>query len=89
MGLSFPVSLKPADCSACRGGRQAKGVKSSASVGRAAITELHPDTAKVLVFLNQVTVSQDRPDPVQAATSGVARLTKVDGSWLISVVDPI
>ncbi len=66
-----------------------KAVKSSASVDRAAITELHPDTAKVLVFLNQTTISQDRPEPVQTASSVVVSLAKVNGNWLISAVDPL
>lgn len=66
-----------------------KAVKSTASVGRAAITELHRDTAKVLVFLNQTTVSQDRPEPVQTASSVVVSLAKVNDNWLISAVDPL
>ena len=66
-----------------------KAVETNASVVRAAVAELHPDSAKVFVFLNQTTTSQDRPDPVQTASSVMVSLTKVNGSWLISAFDPM
>ncbi len=39
-----------------------KGVKTEANVARAAVSELEPGRAVVLVFVNQVTTSKDRPD---------------------------
>lgn len=66
-----------------------KGVKTTASVVRSAVSELHPDRAVVLLFLNQTTVSTDRPDPAIAASSVVATLIKVDGNWLISKFEPV
>lgn len=66
-----------------------RDVRTTATVVRAAPAEVNPDNAKVLVFLNQVTVSRDNPDPVQAASSVMVGLVKVDGRWLISSFDPI
>lgn len=51
--------------------------------------EIRPDSAKVLVFLNQETSSKERPDPSLTASSVVVSLTKVDGNWLISAFDPV
>lgn len=66
-----------------------KAVTADVSVVRAAVSELHPDSAKVLVFLNQVTTSRDRPDPAQTASSVMVGMTKVNGAWLISAFDPV
>ena len=66
-----------------------RGVQTTATVVRAAPAEVNPHDAKVLVFLNQVTISRDSPDPVQAASSVMVGLSKVDGRWLISSFDPI
>jgi Mce-associated membrane protein len=66
-----------------------KGVKTEATVARAALSELHPDNATVLVFVNQVTTSKDRPDPALATSSVMVKLTKTDGHWLISEFNPI
>ncbi|GAB7070502.1 twin-arginine translocation pathway signal [Mycobacterium hodleri] len=66
-----------------------RDVRTTATVVRAAPAEVNPNDAKVLVFLNQVTVSRDSPDPVQAASSVLVGLVKVDGRWLISSFDPI
>lgn len=66
-----------------------KGVKTEATVARAAVSELHADDAVVLVFVNQVTTSKDRPDPALATSSVVVKLTKTDGRWLISEFNPV
>jgi Mce-associated membrane protein len=66
-----------------------KGVKTEATVARAAMSEMHPDNAVVLVFVNQVTTSKDRPDPALATSSVVVKLTKNDGRWLISEFNPV
>ncbi|KUI25128.1 twin-arginine translocation pathway signal [Mycobacterium sp. IS-1742] len=66
-----------------------RAVSTEASVVRAAEAEIHPDTAKVLLFVNQTTTSRERPDPAQTASSVMVSLTKVDGRWLISAFDPI
>ncbi|WP_142278455.1 twin-arginine translocation pathway signal [Mycobacterium europaeum] len=66
-----------------------KAVNTQAAIKRAVISELHPDTARVLVFLDQTTTSKDAPEPVQTASSVMVSLTKVRGAWLISAFDPI
>jgi Mce-associated membrane protein len=66
-----------------------KDVHATASVVRAAPAEVHADTARVLIFLNQATTSRDNPDPVQSATSVMVGLTNVEHHWLISSFDPM
>jgi Mce-associated membrane protein len=65
-----------------------KGVRNTASVVRAAVSELHPDSAKVLVFINQSTTTKDKPQPVVTASSVLVTVSKVDEKWLISSFDP-
>lgn len=66
-----------------------KGIKASAQVMNAALMEMSADTAKVLLFLNQETMSRDRPEPALTASSVVVTLDKVDGHWLIAALDPV
>lgn len=66
-----------------------KAVNTKAAVKRTAIAELHPDSARVLVFLDQTTTSKDAPEPVQTASSVMVSLTRVHGVWLISAFDPM
>lgn len=68
---------------------QQKSVKTSASVVRAAVAELHPNSAVVLVFVNQTTTSKENPDGAFAVSSVKVSLNKVDGTWLISSFDPV
>ncbi|KMO71800.1 twin-arginine translocation pathway signal [Mycolicibacterium chlorophenolicum] len=65
-----------------------KNVHASATVVRAAVMDARPDTAHVLLFINQTTASRDNPTSAQAASSVKVGLTKVDGSWRISSFDP-
>ncbi len=66
-----------------------KGVKTEATVARAAVSEMQPDRAVVLVFVNQVTTSKDRPDPALATSSVLVTMVNQDGRWLISEFNPI
>jgi Mce-associated membrane protein len=66
-----------------------KSVKTSAVVVRAAASELHPDSAVVLVFINQSTVSADRPEPALTSSSVLVTLTKASDKWLISSFNPL
>lgn len=66
-----------------------KNVKTSAAVVRAAVSEMHPDSAEVLVFVNQVTTSKENPDGAFAASSVKVGMEKVDGRWLIAQFDPV
>lgn len=66
-----------------------KEVTTSAAVVSAAVTEISPDSAVVLVFVNQQTMSNERQEPSLAASSVVIRLTKVDGVWKINEFTPV
>jgi Mce-associated membrane protein len=66
-----------------------KAVTTTAQVVGAAASELHPNSAVVLVFVNQVTTSKERPDPAMASSSVLVSLTKVHGTWLITKFDPV
>ncbi|MCV7399879.1 hypothetical protein H7K24_06895 [Mycobacterium fragae] len=67
---------------------QQKHIMQKAAVVRAAVSELHPDSAVVLVFLNETTSSKEKPQPLATPSSVRITLTKVNGSWLISKLDP-
>ncbi|ORA19277.1 hypothetical protein [Mycobacterium arosiense] len=60
----------------------------TAKVVRAAVSELHPDSAVVLVFVDQTTASAHRKDPEKTQSSVLVTLKKVHGSWLITKFDP-
>lgn len=66
-----------------------KGVKTEATVARAAVSEMQPERAVVLVFVNQVTTSKDRPDPALATSSVLVTMVNQDGRWLISEFNPV
>jgi Mce-associated membrane protein len=67
-----------------------KSVKTTAVVLRAAVSgELHPNSAVVLLFVNQSTQSADRPEPTLTSSSVSVTLTKADGKWLISSFNPV
>ena len=66
-----------------------KSVKTSAAVVRAAVSELHPDSAVVLVFINQNTTSKENPDGAFAASAVKVGLKKINDTWLISSFDPV
>lgn len=66
-----------------------RGVKTSATVAQSAVSELHPDSAVVLLFIDQETRSTDRPQPSLAASSVRVTMAKSGGNWLISKFDPI
>lgn len=66
-----------------------KSVRTEASVVRAAVSDIHPDSAEVLVFINQTTTSNENPDGAFAASSVKVGLKKIDGAWLIASFDPV
>ena len=68
---------------------QTKGVTTTAQVTGAAVSELNPDKAVVLVFIDQATASKERPDPAMASSSAKVSLAKVHGEWLITKFDPL
>lgn len=66
-----------------------KSLKTTAHVMGAAVQELHPDSAVVLVFVDQSTTSKDKPDPSMASSNVLVSLTRVNEHWLITKFDPI
>ena len=60
----------------------------TAKVIRAAVSDLHPDSAVVLVFVDQTTASPKKKDPEKTQSAVLVTLTKVNGSWLIAKFDP-
>jgi Mce-associated membrane protein len=66
-----------------------KAVKTQAAVVRAAPSEIRPDSAVVLVFINQTTQSKDRTDPSFINSAVRVTLQKINGGWLISSFDPV
>ena len=68
---------------------ESKGVTTAAQVVGAAATELHPNSAVVLIFVNQATTSKERPDPTMASSSVLVSLAKQHGDWLITKFDPV
>ncbi len=66
-----------------------RGVKTEANVARAAVSQMRPDNADVLVFVNQVTTSKERPTPALATSSVMVTMVRSAGRWLISEFNPI
>jgi len=64
-----------------------KQITASARVIRAALSELRQDSAVVLVFVNQSTVTKEKPEATVTESSVVARLAQINGSWLIAKFD--
>lgn len=60
----------------------------SAKVIQAAVSDLHPDSAVVLVFVDQTTTSAKKKEPETTRSSVLVTLRKVNGSWLIAKFDP-
>jgi Mce-associated membrane protein len=68
---------------------QGAQVTTTARVVRAAVAELHPNSAVVLVFISQKTASKERPEPVKTSSAVRVALTKTNGSWLIGRFDSL
>jgi Mce-associated membrane protein len=68
---------------------QQKHLTQKAAVIRAGVSELHPDSARVLVFVNQTVTNPDKKDPLMTPSIVRVTLAKVNGSWLISKLDPV
>jgi Mce-associated membrane protein len=66
-----------------------KAMKATARVTGAALSELHPDWAVVLVFVDQVTTTKDSPQPSVAVSTALVHMTRVNGTWLITKFDPV
>ncbi len=68
---------------------QQKHLTQTVAVVRAAVSELEANSAVVLVFLNETTVSKDKPQPLITPSGVRITLTKAGRTWLISKLDPV
>ena len=68
---------------------QENGVKTEANVARAAVSQIHPATAHVLAFVNQVTTSKGRPTPALTTSTVLVTMVKDGDRWLISEFNPV
>jgi Mce-associated membrane protein len=66
-----------------------KSMKTKAKVTGAAVSELHPDSAAVLVFVDQVTTTKDSAQPSVAVSSILVRMSRINGKWLITKFTPV
>jgi Mce-associated membrane protein len=66
-----------------------KSLKTTARVVAAALSELRPDSAAVLLYVDQTTTSKDSPDPAMSASSVLVGMARINGNWLIVKFDPI
>jgi len=66
-----------------------KSLQTTAHVVGAAVSELHPNSAVVLVFIDQSTTSKDRPDPAMSASSVLVSMNRINGRWLITKFEPV
>jgi Mce-associated membrane protein len=66
-----------------------KSMKTKAKVTGAAVSELQPDSAAVLVFVDQVTTTKDSAQPSVAVSSLLVRMSRVGGKWLITKLTPV
>jgi Mce-associated membrane protein len=68
---------------------QQQQVSTTARIQRAAVADLHPDSAVVLLFVDKESSSKDQPAPAAKPTTVRATMKKVNGSWLIAQFDPL
>jgi Mce-associated membrane protein len=68
---------------------QQQQVTTTASVERAAVSDLHPDSAVVLLFVDKESSSKDKPAPQTKPTTVRATMRKVNESWLIAQFEPL
>jgi Mce-associated membrane protein len=64
-------------------------VATTANVVRAAVSEINPDSATVLLFVNQTTTSAQRTEPSTVSSIVMVTMNKIDGNWLISALNPV
>jgi Mce-associated membrane protein len=66
-----------------------KALKTTARVKGVAVSTLGPDSAVVLVLVDQSTTSKDSPEPSTAASSVLVHMVRVNRDWLINKFEPV
>jgi Mce-associated membrane protein len=64
-------------------------LKTSAHVKGSAVAELHPDSAVVLVFVDQTTTSKDNQQPTLAVSTVILEMNRINGNWMITKFTPV
>ncbi len=64
-------------------------LKTTATVKGAAVSQLRPDSAVVLVFVDSSTTSKGSPAPTIGASSVLVSMIRVNNNWLITKVEPV
>ncbi|MEY8014610.1 twin-arginine translocation pathway signal [Mycobacterium servetii] len=64
-------------------------VTTTATVVKAAVSQMQPNSAVVLAFVKLKTASKEKPDPVVTSSSLRLTLTKVNGAWLIEKFEAV
>ncbi|SNT50396.1 h domain protein [Rhodococcoides kyotonense] len=70
-------------------GAKEKSLTVQVTVQGAAVVDAAPDSATVLLFLNQITTSSDAPEAASSGSRVRMSLEKIDGRWLTSSLQPI
>ncbi|WP_241011293.1 hypothetical protein [Mycobacterium camsae] len=65
-----------------------RGVTTSATVVRAGVESLKHDKATILLFINQTTTSNEKPEPTTTSSAVRTSLTNIGGKWLIDTFNP-
>jgi Mce-associated membrane protein len=66
-----------------------KQLKATAHVRGSAVSELRPDSAVVLILVDQTMTAKDNPNPSMAPSSVLVSLIRVNGNWLITKFEPV
>lgn len=70
-------------------GAKEKKLTVQVTVQAGGVISAEPDSASVLLYLNQVTTSADVPEAQTAGSRVIIDLQKVDDRWLVSNLEPI
>ncbi|MGA9873214.1 MAG: h domain protein [Rhodococcus sp. (in: high G+C Gram-positive bacteria)] len=66
-----------------------KSLTVQVTVQGAAVVDAEPESATVLLFLNQITTSSEAPEAASSGSRVRMTMDKVDGRWLTSKLEPI
>jgi Mce-associated membrane protein len=66
-----------------------QNLTTKANVLRAAVIDAQPEQVRALLFVNQSSTMAGAPEPRTAANQVRVTMTKVDGQWLISDLQPL
>lgn len=66
-----------------------KNVNTQAKVVGVAIERVSPESAALLVMVDQTTTTSDSPTPTASQSAVKVELSKLDGHWLVSAFNPV